>query len=84
MTKRTDTKRLRVVLVNGEDVATILAALRFFQEEYEGKSARTIREEWPNHFQGIKPLSTEDISDLCERINCAPHPGPYPKPGSKD
>lgn len=53
------------------DLATILAALRFFQEQYDNRSARVIREDWPDHFVGIKPLGTDDISTLCERLNCA-------------
>ncbi len=72
-----DTKKLKVVVLDSEDVATILAALRSFQERYENIPARAMREDWPRHFRGVKPLGTEDISELCERINCAPHPGPY-------
>ena len=64
-----NTKKLKAVILNSEDIATILAALRFFQERYENVDAVILREDWPNHFDGIKPLSTEDISELCERIN---------------
>ena len=57
------------------DIATILAALRLFQREYEGVSAEDIRDQW-DHFADTKankfsePLGTDDISALCEEINC--------------
>lgn len=52
-----------------ENTATILAALRLFQREYEGQDAATIRKCWPEHFKGVRPLSTEDIDILCEELN---------------
>ena len=57
------------------EMATVLAALRMFQQEYEGKHGKVIRADWPEHFTTdkgglIPPLSTEDIDTLCERINC--------------
>jgi hypothetical protein len=58
-----------VDILDSSDVATILAALRCFQERYENCSVDVIREDWPNHFEGIEPLGTENISTLCERIN---------------
>jgi hypothetical protein len=64
-------KRLQSETLDKSDVATILAALRLFQERYEDCSSDTIREDWPNHFEGIPPLGTSDISTLCERINFA-------------
>jgi hypothetical protein len=59
------------VTLDKSDLATILAALRCFQEKYENWNAKAIREDWPDHFEGVKPLGTEDISELCERINTA-------------
>jgi hypothetical protein len=67
---------------DSSDVATILAALRLFQREYEGREAVCIADEWPMHFnvqafdsEEINvvpmPLGSEDIDELCERINCA-------------
>ncbi len=52
-----------------EELATVLAALRLFQREYEDFSGDAIREAWPDHFEGIEPLGTDDIDTLCERIN---------------
>jgi len=52
-----------------ENAATILAALRMFQQRYEDKDAEAIRRDWPEHFDGVEPLSTEDIDALCEEIN---------------
>lgn len=67
--------------LDDSDVATILAALRLFQEEYENKDAVQIADAWPGHFnvQGEreeldvvpKPLGAACIDALCERINCA-------------
>jgi len=69
--------------LDASDIATILAALRMFQERYEDDDARTIAEDWPNHFQECDmeadpdgptvtpmPLGSEDIDRLCEEINC--------------
>lgn len=55
---------------DSEELATILASLRAFQEKYENWDADAIREDWPEHFEDIQPLGTADISDLCERLNC--------------
>lgn len=52
-----------------ENLATILAALRLFQRMYAGQTAKAIREAWPEHFKGVRPLSTEDIDALCEELN---------------
>ena len=63
------------------DVATILAALRLFQREYEDCDSVHIADAWPMHFnvQGDgddvevvpDPLGSIRIDELCERINCA-------------
>ena len=57
-----------------EELATVLAALRMFQRNYEDRDAFHIRRDWPEHFRTnggrtIKPLGSEDIDALCERIN---------------
>lgn len=58
--------------LDASDVATILAALREFQKRFEGCEAADIMEAWPDHFTATAiPLSTDDIDDLCERINCS-------------
>lgn len=54
------------------DLATILAALLCFQEQYEHHDGATIREDYPNQFgKSIKPLGTDDIGVLCERLSTA-------------
>jgi hypothetical protein len=66
--------------LDASDVATVLAALRLFQREYQDVDAVHIADAWPMHFnvKGEKdpevvpqPLGSEDIDALCERINCA-------------
>lgn len=48
------------VKLSKRELATVLASLRRFQENPN-----------PNmiHFEDAKPLSSEEIDDLCERIN---------------
>lgn len=60
--------------LDASDLATILSALRLFQKTYQDKDADTIFRDWPEHFLGrnglrIPPLGTDDIDELCERIN---------------
>jgi hypothetical protein len=59
------------LVLNTEDKATVLAALRLFQRTYEDKDAEIIHADWKEHFNNgsIMPLSTEDIDALCEKIN---------------
>jgi len=52
-----------------KNAATILAALRLFQNYYMGRDAATIRHDWPEHFADVDPLSAEEIDTLCEEIN---------------
>jgi len=67
--------------LDDSDVATILAALRLFQQTYDGYDALQIAEFWPDHFyvrRGRRPsdeptiepapLGTADIEDLCKVI----------------
>ena len=70
--------KAKVEHLDNSDVATILAALRLFQREYEDMDAIKVAEAWPEHFEATNPedvrpapLGTRDISTLCERINCA-------------
>jgi hypothetical protein len=72
---------VKVEHLDESDVATILAALRLFQREYEDCDSVYIADSWPMHFavsgEGDEmevtpqPLGSEDIDALCERINCA-------------
>jgi hypothetical protein len=73
--------------LDSSELATVLAALRLFQREYEDHDATSIAEAWPMHFDAQvnpldsdesevvpQPLGSLDIDKLCERINCAPDP----------
>lgn len=64
--------------LEASNTATILAALRLFQREYEYHDAVSIARAWPDHFtinddpdDGVTPmpLSSIDIDELCELIN---------------
>jgi len=66
-------------ITDESDLATVLAALRLFQQTYEDCDSRTIAAAWPEHFQitgdgesdvNPAPLGTDDIDTLCEAINC--------------
>jgi len=75
--------------MNAEDTATVLAALRLFQRTYEDMDAKAIRADWPEHFRAnngraIRPLSTPDIDDLCEAINCGDFDAPPTTPAMPD
>ncbi len=48
--------------------ATVLAALRFFQANFNNLDE--MREEMSFHFQDNEPLDYEEIDDLCKLINC--------------
>src|SRR5580700_4588994 len=79
--KRKSKSNAKVEHLDSSDVATILAALRLFQREYEDCDSVHIADAWPMHFavseEGDEmevtpqPLGSLDIDDLCERINCA-------------
>lgn len=68
------TKKVVTVELDSSELATVLAALREMQSVWEGKDAKAMREAFPDHFHDVKPLGTEDISTLCERINMSPAP----------
>ena len=48
------------------ELATVLAALRFFQRQRFGFD----HPEWSEHFVDAKPLDDVEIDQLCERLNC--------------
>jgi hypothetical protein len=56
------------VRLSDRQLATILAALRFWQQQLdESESEPPIRE----HFEDdITPLTIEEIDAFCERLNC--------------
>jgi hypothetical protein len=76
-------------ITDESDLATVLAALRLFQQTYEDCDSRTIAAAWPEHFQitgdgesdvNPPPLGTDDIDTLCEAINCTSSEPAEPAP----
>ena len=61
------------VLLSDRELATVLAALRFWQQQLdESEGEPPIRDHFENE---ITPLSVEEIDALCERLNCGTVPG---------
>lgn len=55
------------VHITPRDLATVLAALRYWQQDLaENDGAGPIS---PDHFDDCEPLTVEEIDDLCERLN---------------
>jgi len=52
-----------------KELATVLAALRYWQQDLEANDVPPISEE---HFADCAPLTSEEIDDLRERLNCEP------------
>jgi hypothetical protein len=49
------------------DLATVLAALRYWQQDLSENEGPIIT----HHFDDrITPLTVEEIDDLCEQLNC--------------
>lgn len=48
------------------ELATILAALRYWQQDLAANSDGPISE----HFAETTPLTVAEIDNLCERLNC--------------
>ncbi len=61
-----------LVTFDDRELATILAALRYFQQDLAANEEGPISE----HFNEHTPLSVDEIDDLCERINCGPSANP--------
>jgi hypothetical protein len=59
------------VCLTSRELATVLAALRHWQQDL-AQNQRPISE----HFADETPLSVEEIDDLCERLNCDSANGP--------
>lgn len=56
--------------VSPSDLATILAALRYFQDEFQTTQPAELMALFPQ-FDMAPPISTADIDALCERLNTA-------------
>jgi len=55
---------------HAENLATILAALRLFQDTFEDFDGDAVKaSKYGAHFADAMPLSTDDIEILCERLN---------------
>lgn len=63
--------------LSSRELATVLAALRYWQSDVldSGDEDRQAKAVMPEHFEDDKPLSSEDVDELCERLNfSAKHP----------
>jgi hypothetical protein len=56
------------LIVSPSEFATILAALRFFQDEFQTVEPAELAELFPQ-FETAAPLSWTEIGSLCERLN---------------
>ena len=56
------------MIVSPSEFAAILAALRFFQDEFQTVQPAELIELFPQ-FESAAPLSWAEISSLCERLN---------------
>ena len=61
------------MILSPSELATILAALRYFQDETQCLEPSEIRELYPQ-FADAAPLPTQEIDALCERLNIADDP----------
>lgn len=57
---------IKSVDLTRREVATILAALRYWQSNFNEKQLADI---YADHFQSEEPLDPEEIDNLCEIIN---------------
>jgi hypothetical protein len=60
---------MRDVNLTNRETATVLAALRNWQEITSEEGGNDPRELSPNHFEDVEPLSSKEISALCQKIN---------------
>lgn len=51
-----------------QELATVLAALRHWQHTICSQGDGAARS-FP-HFEAVPPLTSDEIDDLCERLNC--------------
>lgn len=68
---KNETKKTVTVSLDSNELATVLAALRYWQQDLAANGDEPIISE---HFEDVKPLTPDQIDDLCERINCSPEP----------
>jgi len=53
------------IRLSDRELATVLAALRYFQQDLATNDDPPISE----HFEEVTPLTPDEIDDLCEKIN---------------
>lgn len=51
-----------------KEAATLLAALRYWQANFDDEVAQF----FSDHFHDTPPLDEEEIDNLCDKINCSP------------
>lgn len=52
--------------LSDQELATVLSALRLWQHYLPAN-----RESFRGHFpEGVRPLTSDEIDELCERLNC--------------
>lgn len=62
----------RIIRVEREELATILAALRFYQERGQGEPENRSEaiHDIATHGEELISLDAAAIDELCERLNC--------------
>ncbi len=58
-------------MLSAKELATILAALRFLQANFN--DLEEMREEMPLHFEKVSPLNHQEIDELYEKLNAGNH-----------
>jgi hypothetical protein len=61
-------------MLSDRELATVLAALRYWQREVEEDAEMRDGLEGHGHFTEEKPLTVAEIDALCERLNCSKRP----------
>ena len=56
------------MILSPSELATILAALRFFQDEFQTAQPAELVELFPQ-FESAAPLAWTEVGSLCERLN---------------
>ena len=56
------------MILSPAEFATVLAALRYFQDEFQTTEPGEIAKLFP-HFETAAPLTSAEIGSLCERLN---------------
>jgi hypothetical protein len=62
--------REMLVELSHKELATVLAALRYWQQDLAENQAQGEVPIAKEHFQEVQPLSVAEIDQLCERLNC--------------